>query len=65
MRCETVVTFDREFISCDRISPVGDHMPGFYSIWREGKRVAIINGAHIMEIYGCESDPDDNPMVII
>jgi len=54
-----------DVISCDKISLVGDHMPGFYAIWRNGERVNIVNGAYIVEVLEYEHDPDHNPITAI
>ena len=56
---------ERETILCDWIGLVGHHMPGFYTIWRDGERVGVINGAYITEITESECDLDRNLMGFI
>ena len=68
MRCEYVRLTNREgfdVIECDSIHLAGNHMPGFYEIWRNGVRQSITNGAHILQVFGCKHELDRNPITII
>lgn len=64
MECKGIKTTEG-YIPCDSISKIGDNLPGFYSIWCDGERCNVINGAFIIEVVEGERDPNYCPITVI